>query len=115
MDMVNIVKEHIQLHANMYPEFMHRLRWQPGEITKFVHHQVGRKVFALHAKYSGVPQERMTNTVSSLGNITSATIPVNLRLLAEQHDIEEGEKIFIAGAGSGLSVSQGGLLWQDAA
>ncbi len=115
MDMVNIVKEHIQLHADMYPQFMNRLRWQPGEIKKFVHHQVGRKVFALHSKYSGVPQERMTDTISRLGNITSATIPVNLRLLADQHDVAEGEKIFIAGAGSGLSVSQGGLLWQDAA
>jgi 3-oxoacyl-[acyl-carrier-protein] synthase-3 len=115
MDMVSIVKEHIQLHADMYPQFMHRLRWHPGEIKKFVHHQVGRKVFALHSKYSGVPQERMTDTVSSLGNITSATIPVNLRLLAEQHDVSEGEKIFIAGAGSGLSVSQGGLVWQEAA
>ncbi len=115
MDMVNIVKEHIQLHADMYPAFMDRLRWQPEEIKKFVHHQVGRKVFALHSKYSGVPQERMTDTVSRLGNITSATIPVNLRLLAEQNDIAEGEKIFIAGAGSGLSVSQSGLLWQDAA
>ncbi len=115
MDMVNIVKEHIQLHADMYPQFMHRLRWQPEDIKKFVHHQVGRKVFALHSKYSGVPQERMTDTISRLGNITSATIPVNLRLLAEQHDVADGEKIFIAGAGSGLSVSQGGLLWQDAA
>lgn len=115
MDMVNIVKEHIQLHADMYPQFMHRLKWRPGDIKKFVHHQVGRKVFALHSKYSGVPQERMTDTLSRLGNITSATIPVNLRLLAENHDINDGEKIFIAGAGSGLSVSQGGLVWQNAA
>ncbi len=112
MDMVNIVKEHIQLHANMYPGFMDRLNWQPNDIKKFVHHQVGRKVFALHAKYSGVPQDRMTDTISTLGNITSATIPVNLQALSEGAEIAEGEKVFLAGAGSGLSVSQGGLIWE---
>ncbi len=112
MDMVTIVKEHIQMHADMFPDFMRRLAWRPAEVRRFVHHQVGRKAFALHAEYSDIPQDRMTDTVSMLGNITSATIPVNLHRLAEDRGLGRGEKVFIAGAGSGLSVSQAGLLWQ---
>jgi len=112
MDMSSIVKEHIQLHADMFPGFMNRLGWQAQEIKKFVHHQVGRKAFTMHSSYTGVPETRMTDTVSTLGNITSATIPVNLHRLTESQEISVGEKVFIAAAGSGLSISQAGLMWQ---
>ncbi len=111
MDMVNIVKEHIQLHAQMYPKFMRKLAWRPEDIEHFVHHQVGRRVFALHARYSGVSETRMTDTICRLGNLTAATIPVNLHQLAQSGTPVPGEKVFIAGAGSGLSISQAGLLW----
>ncbi len=111
MDMSNIVKEHIQLHADMFPDFMNRLAWQAGDIKRFVHHQVGRKAFGMHSAYSGIPATRMTDTISTLGNITSATIPVNLHRLSETREMGDSEKVFIAGAGSGLSISQAGLIW----
>lgn len=114
MEMGSIVKEHIQLHADMFPGFMHKLAWQAQDIKRFVHHQVGRKAFGMHSAYTGIPPRRMTDTVSTLGNITSATIPVNLHRLIDSQEVAMGEKVFIAGAGSGLSISQAGLVWPPA-
>lgn len=111
MDMVDIANTGISLHADMYGIFMQTIHWQPDEIDTFVHHQVGRKVFQLHADYSGVGIERMSDTISYLGNLTSATIPVNLHQLAENDGLRPGQRVFISGAGSGLSISQAGLVW----
>lgn len=113
-DMPNIVKEHLQMHADMYGHFMEKLEWKPGEVSKFVHHQVGKKAFKLHSEYSRISQAIMSDTVTTMGNIASATIPMNLYNLLKNKDIQLGEKVFIAGAGSGLSISQAGLVWDAA-
>jgi 3-oxoacyl-(acyl-carrier-protein) synthase III len=114
-DMPNIVKAHLQMHANMYKESMHKLGWTTGEIRKFVHHQVGIKAFKMHSDYSGVPTTLMSNTIHDMGNLVTATIPVNLHKLSNSQEVFDGDKIFIAGAGSGLSISQAGLIWERAA
>lgn len=111
MDMVNIVQAHIGMHAEMYPEFLRRMGWQPADIDRFIHHQVGKRAFSLHANYSGIDRRKMTDTVSTLGNITSATIPVNLHRLAGEEGARAGERVMISGAGSGLSISQTALVW----
>jgi len=115
MVMTRIVREHLRLHADMYPDFMRRLHWSPEQIAKFVHHQVGRKAFKMHAAYSHVPLQAMPDTVSWLGNIASATIPVNLHYLRREGAVRPREKVFISAAGSGLSISQAGLVWDEAA
>lgn len=114
-DMPNIVKAHLQMHANMYQESMQKLGWRTADINKFVHHQVGIKAFRMHSEYSGIPTNLMSNTISEMGNLVTATIPVNLHKLSNNQEVDNGDKIFIAGAGSGLSISQAGLTWEHAA
>ncbi len=113
-DMASIVANGIAMLGDMYDEFMAKLKWSPVEIDKFVHHQVGLKVFAHHARYAKISPEIMPNTVTTLGNLITASIPVNLHNLRINNEIEPGQKVFIAGAGSGLSVSQAGLIWEAA-
>jgi acyl-CoA:acyl-CoA alkyltransferase len=50
-----------------------------------------------------------------MGNLVTSTIPVNLHKLSDNQEVDRGDKIFIAGAGSGLSISQAGLVWERAA
>lgn len=113
-DMPAIVREHIQLHANMYDHFMAKLRWQPADVKWFVHHQVGLRAFRMHANYAKVSLDIMSNTVATMGNLVSATIPVNIHNLMINNKLSMGQKIFVAGAGSGLSISQAGLIWDAA-
>jgi len=114
MEMRNIVYNFVQMHAKMYPNAMEKFGWQPQQIDQFVHHQVGKGPFRRHAAYSGVSKDLMSDTVSWLGNITTATIPVNLHLLDQSGTVKDGDRVFIAGTGSGLSVSQSGLIWEAA-
>lgn len=113
MEMRNIVRNFVNLHADMYPKSMAKFGWEIEDIAQFVHHQVGIRPFRRHAAYSSVPIDLMSETVSQLGNITSATIPVNLQYLSDERKIKTGDKIFIAGIGSGLSISQTGLIWDS--
>lgn len=113
-DMPNIVKHHVQMHADMFEGFMKILGWEPIQIHRFVHHQVGLRVFKLHSAYSHVPTSRMSNTVCTMGNLISASIPINIDKLSCNHDVKPGDRIFISGSGSGLSISQAGLVWEAA-
>jgi 3-oxoacyl-[acyl-carrier-protein] synthase-3 len=114
-DMPNIIAESTKLHTAMFGEFLsERLRWRVDELKKYVVHQVGTKVFKLHTRIGGIRPEIMPNTVTVLGNITTATIPVNIHGFTEKNEVEQGDKIFISGAGSGVSISQTGLIWDAA-
>ncbi len=114
-DMPNIVQQNTRLHSAMYPEFMSRLKWQPGQIKRFIHHQVGLKVFRHHAGYSGLSLDIMPNTLTNLGNLVTATIPVNLHNLIVNQEVTRGDRVFLSGSGSGLAISQAGLIWDIAA
>lgn len=113
-DMPNIVKHHVGMHAEMFAGFLTKLGWEAGQIQRFVHHQVGLRVFKLHSAYSGIPVARMTNTITTHGNLISASIPLNLRKIQDNDDVSDGDRVFISGSGSGLSVSQAGLVWEAA-
>jgi 3-oxoacyl-[acyl-carrier-protein] synthase-3 len=113
-DMTAIVDEGIGMLAAMYDTFMERLGWKPEEISKFVHHQVGLRVFGKHARYAKISSKIMPNTVTEFGNLVTANIPVVLHKLQENHGVINGSRVFISGAGSGLAISQTGLIWDAA-
>lgn len=113
-DMSEIVSQGIRLLGAMYKQFMAKLKWRPEEISKFVHHQVGLKVFKQHARYAGISTDIMPNTITTLGNLVTANIPIALYNIMINKEIHNGEKIFVAGAGSGLTVSQSGIIWDAA-
>lgn len=113
-DMPTIVKQNTRLHSAMYTQFMNKLGWKPDDINKFIHHQVGIKVFKHHASYSGVPIEAMPNTLNFMGNLVTATIPMNLYKIHKEQRVVNGDRIFLSGSGSGLAISQAGLIWDAA-
>ena len=114
IDMPAIVDEAIILWGKMYDVFMERIGWKPEEIAKFLHHQVGQKVFKRHAGYARISLDIMPNTVSAMGNLITANIPVCLHEMNKNQEVKNGEKVFIAAGGSGLSISQTALVWNAA-
>ena len=113
-DMPAIIDEGIAMLGGMYGVFMQRLGWQPEEIAKFLHHQVGLRIFKRHATYAKIATSIMPDTVSTKGNLITANIPLGLYNIMNSKEIKNGEKVFISGAGSGLSISQAGLIWDAA-
>lgn len=110
-DMAAIIQQGIALLGGMYPHFLKKLGWTPSDIKHFVHHQVGTKVFKHHASYAQISPTIMPNTVTELGNLVTANIPVCLYQSMKNNMLRQGDRIFIAGAGSGLAISQAGLVW----
>lgn len=66
-------------------------------------HQMGLKPFKRFADITGVSMRKMIKTFDKLGNITSATFPVNFEKLVESGKVRKGEKISACFAGSGIN------------
>lgn len=114
-NMPAIVDESAKLVSKMFREFMYnRLKWRIDELTKYLIHQVGDRVFRLHSKLMGVPTTIMPKTVDVLGNVITANIPLSIHRCLLNGEIKEGDKIYLSGTGSGISLSQVGLIWDAA-
>lgn len=114
-DMPAIIGEAAKLIRKMFDEFLHeRLRWRVQELAKCLIHQVGTSGFFKTHSLAGVPANVMPKTVDMLGNLISANIPVAVHDCLEKHEIRAGDKIYLSGVGSGISLSQAGLIWDAA-
>jgi 3-oxoacyl-[acyl-carrier-protein] synthase-3 len=104
MDKISAVM--IRMHQAIIQETYDSLSWQPTDVDHLICHQVGSKPHHRMAKLAGIQLEKAPTIFQSYGNLTSATIPVTL----DTADPKEGDRILILGAGSGLSISQIGLV-----
>lgn len=112
-DMPAIVGESAKLVTKMFQDFMHvRLKWRVQELAKYFIHQVGARVFQLHSQLMGVPISIMPKTVDVLGNLITANIPLAIDYCHRNKEIKAGDKIYLSGTGSGISLSQAGLIWE---
>jgi len=99
----------------MYHELMsQRLKWHSCDLDCYIPHQVGIRTTKRHAEELNIPLEKIPITVDFLGNIISATIPVNLARLTREKYLNSGAKVYLAGTGSGISLSQAGMIWDAA-
>lgn len=114
-DMPAIVGQSAKLVTAMFGELMHkRLKWRVEDLSKYMIHQVGGKIFKLHSQLMGIPLEIMPKTVATMGNLITANIPVTLHNCIVNQELSDGNKIYLSGVGSGISISQAGLIWDAA-
>lgn len=104
MDKISAVM--IRMHQSLIKETYETLKWGPDDVDHLICHQVGSKPHHRMAKLAGIALERAPTIFQNYGNLTSATIPVTL----DRAQAAEGDRILILGAGSGLSISQIGLV-----
>ena len=107
MLMKPISKEIVRYHQKMIDKTYQSLHWEADEIDCLMCHQVGARPHKQMASLAKVDIERAPITYKKLGNITSATIPVNFHYNAPKR----GDKVLIMGTGSGLSISQTGMIF----
>ncbi len=107
MLMKSISIEIVGFHRQMIRDTYHKLSWKPTDIDWLYCHQVGAKPHYQMAELAEIDTEKAPITYRKFGNITSATIPVNFHF----NPPEKGDKILILGTGSGLSISQTGMVF----
>jgi acyl-CoA:acyl-CoA alkyltransferase len=113
-DMPSIVEKTAKLMAEMFQECMYsRLNWRIEELAKYLIHQVGGRTFDIYNKLTGVPTKLMPKTVDVLGNLVTAGIPLGIHYCVRNRELNLGDKIYISSTGSGISLSQAGLIWDS--
>lgn len=113
-DMPGIIGEAAKLIKEMFNEFMYRrLKWRVQELAKCLIHQAGPGAFKIH-KLAGVPMNIIPKTVDVLGNLITANIPLSIHYCARNQELRAGDKIYLSGTGSGISLSHAGLIWDAA-
>lgn len=107
MLMKSISNEIVKFHKKMIGETYQTLDWSGQDVDCLMCHQVGARPHKQMASLANVDIKRAPITYKYFGNITSATIPVNFHYNVPK----KGDKVLIMGTGSGLSISQTGVIF----
>lgn len=105
-DMAQIVSVTVPLIGRAHRELLERTGWSNDDISLYCTHQVGIPPLRNHLREIGIGMEKVPTTVTTMGNIISATVPFALKLANTQRLLTDGKKIMLAGSGSGISVCQ---------
>ncbi len=82
------------------------------QVDLFVPHQANRRIIEAAAQRVGLPRERVMVNIDRYGNTSTATIPLALRDALDQDRLHAGDKVLIAGFGSGLTWAACMLEWE---
>lgn len=111
-DMAGITREAARMVGLIFHDLMdNRLRWSASQVSKFVTHQAGKSNFRILSKVTDIPVEGIPETVTTLGNIITASVPVILHRLRRSGDVAAGQRLLLSGSGGGISAAQGAMIW----
>ena len=82
------------------------------DIDLFVPHQANRRIIEAAARRVGLPMERVMVNIDEYGNTSTATIGLALNDALRQGRLKAGDKVLIAGFGSGLTWGACLLEWE---
>lgn len=94
----------IKYNHQMIDETLEKIGWD--KFDWMLSHQIGKKPFEKISNLHGVVPENMIKTFDKLGNITSATFPVNFKKLTTDGIAKPGDRVGGCFAGSGLAIGQ---------
>ena len=106
MLMAQIVAKTYRMQEELIGPTMDRIGWDSAEYL--LTHQVGKKSFDQVADAGVVNRSRMIKSFDKMGNITSATFPVNHHQLMQRDDHKPGDRVYCCYSGSGIVIGQFG-------
>jgi len=109
MKMKELLDQIIFMHQESIENTLNKLTWK--EFDWVISHQTGLKNFLAFASFEGIQEERMINTYSHLGNLTTATLAHSWKKLINNGKIKHGDKVGGLFTGSGLTISQFGIYY----
>lgn len=96
----------IRGHRDLIDDTLNKLGW--NEFDWLISHQIGKRPFDRISNLNGVNPSTMIKTLDKLGNITSASFPVNFHKLVSDGIAKVGDRIGGCFAGSGAVIGQFG-------
>lgn len=110
-DMPNLLRESTELGVSTYKQLIEALSWCNNDLRWYIPHQIGKISFKIHTKVTGVPSSKMPNSYERFGNLITGNIPVCVDAIECENGLSEGDKIWLAGAGSGVCAGHAGVVW----
>ena len=89
----------------LYEPLMRYEGWEAGAVDLAVPHQPSLKIIRQAAALVGVPQEHVAVTLDRFGNMGSVSVPFTLAAAFEDGRLSPGDRVLLAGFGSGLGIS----------
>ena len=109
MNMPQLTSAIVNSQHDLIDDTLEKLGWKGFDWL--LTHQMGQKPFDRLSTLKGVSKTKMIKTFHRLGNITSATFPVNFREMVDQNLVKSGDRIGGCFAGSGLVIGQFGYTY----
>ena len=107
MKMAQISAVSIKGHRDLFSDTLKKLKWKHTDYL--LSHQVGEKPWQRLSKIANCKkQESHMKTFDKLGNIASATFPVNFEKLLSHDKVRKTDKVMGYFTGSGLVIGQFG-------
>jgi len=83
------------------------------EISLVVPHQANRRIIEAAARRMGIPMEKMAVNLETVGNTSSASIPLALHDALSQGKINHGDHLVLTGFGGGVSWGSALIRWHS--
>jgi len=108
MNMAQIVVRGFQLNKKIFDETLRDLGWD--SVDWALAHQTGEATFKQTLSLHSIDEHKAIKTYPTLGNITTATLPVSFKKLIDSGRLKAGDRIGGLFAGSGLVAGQFGYV-----
>jgi len=106
MMMGQLAAAFIRYNHKLIDDTLEKLGWD--KFDWMLSHQIGKRPFEKISSIGGIEPNHMIKTYDKLGNVASATFPLNFRKLADDNLACSGDRIGGCFAGSGLAIGQFG-------
>ena len=111
MDGRNVFKWAIQVVSETIDLVLRKAEVDVKDVKLFVLHQANIRIIDHAMKVLKIPEEKVFNNLSRVGNTSAASIPLALDEAARQGRIESGDLVLMCGFGAGLTWGTGLYRW----
>lgn len=111
MDGKEVFKFAVRKVPEIVAQILEDAQMDPEEIKYFVLHQANFRILEAASRRLKVPMDRIPVNIDRYGNTSAASVPILLDELKKDGKLERGDKLVLAGFGSGMTWGATLLEW----
>lgn len=111
MDGKEVFKFAVRKVPEIVAQILEDAQMDPEEIKYFVLHQANFRILEATSRRLKVPMDRIPVNIDRYGNTSAASVPILLDELKRDGKLERGDKLVLAGFGSGMTWGATLLEW----
>jgi acyl-CoA:acyl-CoA alkyltransferase len=110
-DASTLLMSGLKLASDTYERAKEAQDWHKKDFRQYIMHQVGEVHLRKCAEIINVPHEKVPRIFPEFGNVGPASIPLTMAKVAEQGEVQAGDRVALMGIGSGINCSMMEVIW----